>query len=434
MSKTELDKQEHCVQYWKSFHEYCEQHAVSIYSHDAVIRKPYRSSNAFMGTRGFSLGAYLGPDYLRIQVWIEIEARNRSANVEAFDRLKQNQHQIEGGLTHEKIILVWDANKQDDITRKIYCESTDFGLYMPKSEWIKSFEWIVAVTEAMNRAFSSSIVNVELSFASIKKLNDDDFRHALLNVQQRATTEQWNMLLGHAAAQDHALSMTEIAKLGGHQTNGTGNSQYEKLAEILAEELGALGLEQNMQMIDTAYANAVDAEHSQWEMHPQLVAALWQLAEPAMLAHTEQVVDVQHEFEVDPKLANITVTERSLLVQARIGQGAYRQSLMQYWNGQCAVTACPVADVLIASHIKPWSESENGERLDPFNGLLLIATLDKLFDRGLISFADDGNLLYDQAIELHLEKLGIKKTTCLRHIDERHKQYLENHRKRFGFV
>lgn len=434
MRNNELDKQQHCVQYWNSFHDYCEQHAVAIYSHDSVIRKPYRSSNAFMGTRGLSLGAYLGPDYLRIQVWIEIEARNRSSNVEAFNSLKQNQHQIEASLRHEQIILVWDANKQDDITRKIYCESKDFGLYMAKSDWVKSFEWIVAVTEAMARAFASSIKNIELSFATINKLNNDDFRRALLNVKQRATTAQWNMLLGHAASQDHALSMTEITKLGEYQTNDIGNIQYEILAEILAEELGVLGLEQIRLIVGTSYASSIDAEHRQWEMHPQLVAALWQLAEPELLMHTEQVVDVQHEFEVDPKLSNITVTERSLLVQARVGQGAYRQSLMQYWNGQCAVTACPVAEVLIASHIKPWSESENGERLDPFNGLLLIATLDKLFDRGLISFSDDGNLLYDQVIELHLEKLGINETTCLRHMNERHKQYLENHRQRFGFV
>jgi hypothetical protein len=88
-----------------------------------------------------------------------------------------------------------------------------------------------------------------------------------------------------------------------------------------------------------------------------------------------------------------TATERAALIQARIGQGAYRVEVMKLWDGQCAVTGCGVGEALRASHIRPWSASTNSQRLDPENGLLLAAHIDALFDRGLISFDDQGEML-----------------------------------------
>lgn len=79
-------------------------------------------------------------------------------------------------------------------------------------------------------------------------------------------------------------------------------------------------------------------------------------------------------------------TTRERLVQARLGQGAYRDDLLALWGNACAVTGCSLASVVVASHAKPWAESTDDERLDPNNGLPLVATLDKLFDAGLIGF------------------------------------------------
>lgn len=92
-------------------------------------------------------------------------------------------------------------------------------------------------------------------------------------------------------------------------------------------------------------------------------------------------------------------TMRVALVQARIGQGAYRADLMKAWNGRCAVTACAIPEMLRASHVKPWRASDNAERLDSQNGLILAAHLDALFDRGLVTFDDDGAMLVAVAIE-----------------------------------
>lgn len=83
-------------------------------------------------------------------------------------------------------------------------------------------------------------------------------------------------------------------------------------------------------------------------------------------------------------------TERSILAKARIGQGRFRANLVSDWRkGEtCALTGINIPEMLIASHIKPWRDSSNFERLDPMNGLLLISHADSLFDRYLMSFQE----------------------------------------------
>lgn len=99
-----------------------------------------------------------------------------------------------------------------------------------------------------------------------------------------------------------------------------------------------------------------------------------------------------------PQLAALSKTEREAVIAAPIGQGRFRTALMSAWLHQCAVTGIDAERLLRASHIKPWRNSDNGERLDAENGLLLIATLDAAFDAGLISFEDDGLLLFSPSL------------------------------------
>ena len=84
-------------------------------------------------------------------------------------------------------------------------------------------------------------------------------------------------------------------------------------------------------------------------------------------------------------------TEREVLAKARVGQGRFRADLVAAWRkGEvCALTGLAIPEMLIASHIKPWRDSTNEERLDPMNGLLLVAHADKLFDRHLMSFYEE---------------------------------------------
>jgi len=89
---------------------------------------------------------------------------------------------------------------------------------------------------------------------------------------------------------------------------------------------------------------------------------------------------------------DLTPTDRQTLALARVGQGKFRSDVMRLWGkGEvCALTGIDLPEMLIASHIKPWRDSDDRERLDPANGLLLAAHVDKLFDRYLLSFRAEG--------------------------------------------
>ena len=89
----------------------------------------------------------------------------------------------------------------------------------------------------------------------------------------------------------------------------------------------------------------------------------------------------------------IDKTTKEALINARVGQGLFRSQVLTMWGHCCAVTGSTTKDAIRASHIKPWRDSSNEERLDPHNGLPLIASLDALFDSGLISFDERGTLL-----------------------------------------
>jgi hypothetical protein len=123
-------------------------------------------------------------------------------------------------------------------------------------------------------------------------------------------------------------------------------------------------------------------------------------------------------------------TEREALRLARIGQGQFRTGCMEVWIGRCALTGVAIPEVLRASHIKPWHKSTNFERLDPYNGLLLAAHLDALFDRHLISFAANGSLIVSKRLSgAELEKLGIDVDAAqINGLNARHEQYLAIHR------
>ncbi|TAK18776.1 MAG: HNH endonuclease, partial [Myxococcaceae bacterium] len=101
-------------------------------------------------------------------------------------------------------------------------------------------------------------------------------------------------------------------------------------------------------------------------------------------------------------------------------------------EGRCAVTGLGVRELLRASHIKPWAECEtDAERLDVFNGFLLEARIDAVFDQGFVTVADDGRMLV--AAELGAEArelLGLDQERRVLWLDEQHRTYLAWHRAR----
>ncbi len=96
----------------------------------------------------------------------------------------------------------------------------------------------------------------------------------------------------------------------------------------------------------------------------------------------------------------LSSTEKSQLVLARKGQGLFRRNLTQI-EYTCRLTSIDNLKLLVASHIKPWRLCTNArERLDGNNGLLLTPSADLLFDRGFMSFADDGRPIFSDAIAI----------------------------------
>jgi len=132
--------------------------------------------------------------------------------------------------------------------------------------------------------------------------------------------------------------------------------------------------------------------------------------------------------------ANLGGTEVERLVRQRVGQQKFREAMLDYWGGACAVTAVTLPEVLRASHAKPWAEcASDAERLDVFNGFLLVANLDALFDRFLISFDDGGRLLISPTLKDEVRsQLGLHPGMALRWLSDAHRVYLARHRLRLN--
>ncbi len=123
-------------------------------------------------------------------------------------------------------------------------------------------------------------------------------------------------------------------------------------------------------------------------------------------------------------------TEAERLVVQRVGQDLFRVGLLEFWEGRCAITGLAVPELLRASHIKPWAACESdAERLDVFNGLLLAVHLDAAFDRGFITFADDGRLVVASALDHDARgQLMLDSDLRIRTLTDSHRAYLPWHR------
>jgi len=140
------------------------------------------------------------------------------------------------------------------------------------------------------------------------------------------------------------------------------------------------------------------------------------------------------EAAVSTQLAQLPAglggTEVERLVRQRVGQQKFREAMLDYWGGACAVTGVGLSEVLRASHAKPWAAcASDAERLDVFNGFLLVANLDALFDRFLITFDDAGALLMSPRLSADNQtRLGLHPHMALRWLSDAHRTYLAWHR------
>ena len=118
---------------------------------------------------------------------------------------------------------------------------------------------------------------------------------------------------------------------------------------------------------------------------------------------------------------------KEAVVKLRVNQNAFRNLLLNKFE-HCALCKVNQPELLVASHIKPWRNSSPEEKLDRDNGFLMCPNHDLLFDRGLISFDDDGNILISSKLTKESrDSLGIKDDLKIQ-LSERNKEYLQYHR------
>ena len=125
--------------------------------------------------------------------------------------------------------------------------------------------------------------------------------------------------------------------------------------------------------------------------------------------------------------SNLKGDEKEALTKIRVNQGVFRKNLINRY-GMCCVCGINDENLLIASHIKPWSDSKPEEKLDTDNGFLLCPDHDKLFDKGYISFYDNGSMLISKVLKDQDKKLLNISDDIKIEITNNNKKYLKYHR------
>jgi len=125
---------------------------------------------------------------------------------------------------------------------------------------------------------------------------------------------------------------------------------------------------------------------------------------------------------------DIGPTQKTQMINSRRGQGVFKANVRLIENA-CRVTKVTNPKHLIASHIKPWAKSDDIEKLSGFNGLLLAPHIDHLFDKGFISFKENGNLILSSQLDNSiLDKWSINKGINVGSFRNEQQRFLEYHR------
>jgi DNA (cytosine-5)-methyltransferase 1/putative restriction endonuclease len=107
----------------------------------------------------------------------------------------------------------------------------------------------------------------------------------------------------------------------------------------------------------------------------------------AFIKEAEGLLDEHGLDLLDPEETRQTPdgreTDRETSVLARLGQGFFRSTVLGSYRSTCSVCSLDEPRILVASHIKPWSE-DRANRLNPRNGICLCSLHDRVFDEGML--------------------------------------------------
>lgn len=169
-----------------------------------------------------------------------------------------------------------------------------------------------------------------------------------------------------------------------------------------------------------------------------LLLALLDVEASPEFANTNHIGDAENDSDLLEDIRGvendtaIPETQRVQLAKARIGQGLFRKRVMLI-DPRCRVTGVSEPKFLIASHIKPWRNSSNAERINGLNGVMLSPHLDALFDKHFISFENDGRMLIHQTLPADvLDRWAIPRHKKVSEFRSEQFEYLEHHRQKFA--
>ncbi len=144
----------------------------------------------------------------------------------------------------------------------------------------------------------------------------------------------------------------------------------------------------------------------------------------------DKVIEETQKIEKEVELLNIDEESKKAIVNIRVNQGKFRDLLLKRYNNKCCLCAIKNQKFLIASHIKPWAKSEPKEKADINNGFLMCPNHDRLFDKGYITFDDDGTIIISNKLEKNDRVfLNVDSKMRIEQLTEGNKEYLEFHRK-----
>lgn len=135
------------------------------------------------------------------------------------------------------------------------------------------------------------------------------------------------------------------------------------------------------------------------------------------------------EIEKCSSVENLVGKEKYALTKIRINQGAIRKNALKKYNSRCAICNMNAEELLIASHIKAWTDSTENEKGDVDNILLLCPNHDALFDKHYISFDAFGQIIISPQINSENQKLLNINTDMHIELSDKMKYYMDYHRK-----
>lgn len=154
---------------------------------------------------------------------------------------------------------------------------------------------------------------------------------------------------------------------------------------------------------------------------------VWETRDHEPEGEYEQIV--AKEFaEIESVLENVKGEDRFVVTKQRVNQSVFRKRLLKRYGTRCCLCGVSGEDMLIASHIKPWSDADLEERVDVNNGLLLCPNHDWLFDKGYISFDEEGKIMFSVKLnEVNQIFMNVDKNKAI-NMSEKTRKYMEYHR------